>query len=75
MQVKAFSIIVITDYVIIVIKHYERRNKINYSYIKFYFMSMGAKFYLFKTNIMKSTKKKSILSFLVLCPEDCKSER
>lgn len=56
MQVKAFSIIVIIDYVVIIIKYYERRNKMNYSYIKFYFMPMEAKFHLFRINIMKSTK-------------------
>lgn len=56
MQVKAFTIIVITDNAIITIKYDERVNKINHSYTKLYFMSTGTKFHLYRTNLREITK-------------------
>lgn len=69
MQAKAFIIIVITDNAIIVIKYSERRTKINHSFIQFYFMAVGAKLCLFKTNLTKSSKG-STVGFSVLYSEN-----
>lgn len=66
--------IVVTDNTIIRINYSERRNKIDDSYTKFYFMSMGAELHLFKTNLTKSSKS-SKLGFSILYPEGRESER